>query len=445
MPRRVIAHDGHYAWPFLTAAATLAHSAGDFASDAEAALQGERYTGSPTIVGTGEATPLRSGEVTPQQVNFAEQVPPEEVRPPEDLPVSEPAPAVDTEAAGLTARSQDTVAPASTDPVTEGPPPTEREALAGSMTAAGQGPREGGESDVARAPDGRDRRRDGSEKSPKRYRLPGLAALFVLIAAAVAVVIVVSSGGSSKPSGQPSAGSQQSLSTAQPVPTNHVTGSGAATVVLRGDTATLTLDTNGLLDGSPHAMHIHAGGLGVCPPASAARLHNGHLAIDTKDGLHWYGPPQVSLTTSGDTSAATLQHSVLAFSRYPDVGDIRYTRTITVPPGVAAAIRANDALVVVHGINYDASGIYDDVLGQSDLNPGIPSTATAPALCGQLVGSGSASTNRQGRSSTVFVATLRRPVFATVAQAISFSLVCHLLGVPMPGQVTDPQATFRAS
>jgi len=129
-------------------------------------------------------------------------------------------------------------------------------------------------------------------------------------------------------------------------------------------------------------MHIHAGGKGECPPASAARLHNGHLAIDTNDGILYYGPPVQSLTTSGDTSLS----SILVFRRYPSGGMIRYSRTITLPPKVAAQIRENNAVIVVHGIDYNGSGIYSGVLERSDLNSALPATATAPALCGPLKG-----------------------------------------------------------
>ena len=70
------------------------------------------------------------------------------------------------------------------------------------------------------------------------------------------------------------------------------------TVNLNGDQATVTVTTKGLLNGAPHAMHIHAGGRGECPPASAARRHNGHLSISTTDGIKFYGPPEVSLTST---------------------------------------------------------------------------------------------------------------------------------------------------
>jgi hypothetical protein len=43
-------------------------------------------------------------------------------------------------------------------------------------------------------------------------------------------------------------------------------------------------------------------------------------------------------------------------------------------------------VIVVHGIDYNGSGIYSGVLERSDLNSSLPATATAPALCGPLKG-----------------------------------------------------------
>ena len=142
----------------------------------------------------------------------------------------------------------------------------------------------------------------------------------------------------------------------------------------------MTVRTTGLLNGSAHLMHIHAGGQGSCPPASAARLHNGHRSISTTDGLKFYGPPVVSLTTRGDTSAS----SNIDFPRYPSSGNIRYKRAMTITAGAAAAIRAGNAVIVVHGIDYNGNGVYDDVLDRSELSSTLPGEATAPALCGPL-------------------------------------------------------------
>ena len=35
-------------------------------------------------------------------------------------------------------------------------------------------------------------------------------------------------------------------------------------------------------------------------------------------------------------------------------------------------------MIVVHGIDYDGSGIYSGVLDRSELNKALPATATAP-------------------------------------------------------------------
>ena len=152
------------------------------------------------------------------------------------------------------------------------------------------------------------------------------------------------------------------------------------TVLLDGDVATVTISAHGLLNGAPHAMHIHAGGRGLCPPASAARLHNGHRTISTTDGIIYYGDTVVSLTTFGDTSP----RSIIDFTRYPTSGTISYRRTIRVSPKVAAEIRDHNAVVVIHGIDYNGNGVYDNVLDRSDLSNSLTGESTAPALCGGL-------------------------------------------------------------
>jgi hypothetical protein len=213
----------------------------------------------------------------------------------------------------------------------------------------------------------------GSHGSRRRIYIGGLIAA-VLAAAIVAVVIASSSS-------KTETGTPAHAALAQ-VPTNHVTGTGTAVVRLNGNVAKVTLTTSGLdfNEELVHALHIHTGGKGLCPPSSAARLHNGHLSISTTDGIKFYGPPALALTTNGDTSPA----SILVFARYPTGGKIRYQRTITLPPSVAREIRENNAVIVVHGTDYDHSGIYSGVLERSELNKKVPATATAPALCGPL-------------------------------------------------------------
>ncbi|MGZ4324483.1 MAG: protein kinase domain-containing protein [Solirubrobacteraceae bacterium] len=390
-------------------------SAGDFARAAAAAVRGLSFSAPPTIVGTGEAAPLpessetppstvTSGGIAPSAVASGETATPiapvESTRPAGSVP--EPVAQADSGANQAAPASAQTSGPAAeTIPPGAGGAPA-AETIPPAATA-GDGGRDGGSAGGAL----------------RRYRWPALGGL-VLIVAVVAIVIAAGSGGSSKPQGQPFGAA------AQPVPTNHVTGSGNATVHLNGDVATVTINTNGLLNGSPHAMHIHAGGQGVCPPASAAHLHNGHLAISTTDGIKFYGPPQVSLTSTGDTTPK----SIVDFARYPTVGAIRYTREITVPPGIASAIRAGNAVIVVHGIDYNHNGIYDDVLDRSELNHSLPGEATAPALCGPLVPTRTAAAGTGGLiAATTYTISLHRALLPVATSGSGYVLLCHLLGI----------------
>ncbi|MEU9634784.1 hypothetical protein ACGFZZ_16105 [Streptomyces tendae] len=168
--------------------------------------------------------------------------------------------------------------------------------------------------------------------------------------------------------------------TLDPIKVNKVTGSGTATVVLDGNQAHVTIHTSGLLKDAPHAQHFHIGAKGICPPDSAAKKHNGLLSLTTTDGQPFYGMIGTSLTTTGDTSPA----SGLAVDRFPKGSSFQYERTITLSAEAAESVREGNAVVVVHGIDYNGNGKYDDVLGASDLDPKLPAEATDPALCGPL-------------------------------------------------------------
>jgi hypothetical protein len=206
-----------------------------------------------------------------------------------------------------------------------------------------------------------------------RHRWPVLALLAVVVAAAVVGGVLAASSSSSKP--------QLFEAILRPVADNRVTGSGTAAVRLDGSTATFTLDATGLLAGHNHQMHVHAFGEGICPPPSAAKVYNGHRAISTGDGLKYYGPMAVALTLSGDSSP----NSMLAFTRYPLAGTIHYQRTLHVTSATANAIRNGNAVIVIHGIDYNHNGVYDNVLNKSDVDSSVPQEETAPALCGTLV------------------------------------------------------------
>jgi len=222
-----------------------------------------------------------------------------------------------------------------------------------------------------------------------RGRRGPVIALLVLLACAVPVAVILLSDSSETSSSRNSAASsepagQRVTGDLTPVAFSKVKGVGDAVVRLNGEVATVSLKTRGLLD-SQHAMHIHAGARGECPPGSAARKHGGHLAIATGDGLPWYGPPVTALTTTGDITA-TPKKSLLAFKRFPTVGNIRYTRRIDVGPVVASYIRNKNAVVVVHGIDFNGNGTYDfSALDRSDLKRSLPGEITAPGLCGALV------------------------------------------------------------
>ncbi|MEA2419281.1 MAG: hypothetical protein QOE60_1487, partial [Thermoleophilaceae bacterium] len=211
---------------------------------------------------------------------------------------------------------------------------------------------------------------------------------------------------------------QKVPSTLGPVPTNKVDGLGNATVELKGDVATVTLKTSGLLDGEPHAMHIHAGEKGACPTVEAAREHNGHLSISTLDGAAFYGHPRVALTTRGDIGVV----SILEFARYPNVGNITYKRTIKLRPRTVRFVKKNLAVIVVHGVDYNGNGSYDGTLGGSDLNPALSGEATTPALCGELLAGSQAQQSASAPSGGRFYTASMDPPPGTN------SLICHLRG-----------------
>jgi tRNA A-37 threonylcarbamoyl transferase component Bud32 len=361
-------------------------SAGDFARDAACALGGIRYTGPATIVATGDAKPL---------------VPDEDPQPTPGLEAKPASPSTTTrnvthEAApptGIGARGDATGVPS-------GPP----EAAASGAGTSAQPPT---------APIGASGAGGPVGGRARRYKWPALAAIVVL-AGAVAAVIAVTSGGSSPPPVK--AGFAAAV---RPVPTNRVNATGRATVQLHGNVATVTVDTNGLLQAA-HLMHIH-GGTGNCPPASAAVVYQGHRFISANVGDKYYGTVVTSLTQIGDTGPA----SHLSSSLFPQIGNIRYERTLTLGPGVAQQIRNGLAVIVVHGINYDGGEAYDNYLGS-----GVE--ATAPALCGPLFPIQTADAPRPGGPNvTTYVASLKLYGPTPGQQSLASLFWCHGGGRPV--------------
>lgn len=164
-------------------------------------------------------------------------------------------------------------------------------------------------------------------------------------------------------------------------PLNDSGANGTAMVTIEGTTVTVDIETSGLLAGQPHAQHFHIGGRNMCPSPDAAG-DDGRL--NTTDGRPAYGPIKTSLTTEGDTSA----DSGLAVDRFPVASNdsvVTYQRTFEVPEDVAASVKAGDAVIVQHGVDYNGNGEYDfDGGGESELDPSLPTEATDPANCGTL-------------------------------------------------------------
>jgi hypothetical protein len=275
----------------------------------------------------------------------------------------------------------------------------------------------------------------------RRYRRPLLLLLLLACLAGILIAVVVFAVSGNSPS-TPTPPLQASAATLAAVPTNHVTGSGTATVQLRGDTATVTLDTNGLLNGSPHLAHIHGLGLGTCPTAVNARLHNGHRSISTGDAIRLYGSTLTSFTEYGSTSGAVPTN--IDLNRYPASGNIRYSRTMTVSRLVVDLIRDRDAVIVVHGIDYNYNRIYDfGALGVSDLDKTLPGEATAPALCGPLRPEPAKSAT--AGITTTYVASLRPTVTSATASSTATTSTSATTTNPSPadfGRSSDHLTLF---
>ena len=268
----------------------------------------------------------------------------------------------------------------------------------------------------------------------RRYRWQVLAVvLLVGLAGSLTAVALLASSGSSPSSKNVSV--QPYAAALGAVPTNRVTGSGTVTVQLRGDTATVTLNTTGLLSGSPHLAHIHGLGLGTCPTASSARSHNGQLAISTGDAIRLYGSTLTSFTEWGSTDGSVPNN--IDMNRYPASGNIHYQRTMTLTRLSADLIRDDDAVIVVHGIDYNYNHIYDfAALGVSDLDKTLPGEATAPALCGPLRPSRSTQSASAGNTTT-YVASLKP---YTPSATASSTGTASASAIATRGLLTDPGA-----
>jgi hypothetical protein len=140
------------------------------------------------------------------------------------------------------------------------------------------------------------------------------------------------------------------------------------------------IHTKGLAPKLPHAQHIHGFKKAVseCPTLALSGRDN---LITTVEGVPAYGPIQVSLTTTGDTSPK----SGLAVDRFPVAnakGSVEYERTLMVSANVAKNL--GKKAIVQHGVDLNDNGRYDFQAGKSELDPSLPQEATIPAICGVI-------------------------------------------------------------
>ncbi|MFE6846519.1 hypothetical protein [Streptomyces sp. NPDC057686] len=160
---------------------------------------------------------------------------------------------------------------------------------------------------------------------------------------------------------------------------------GTAMLSIKGNQLTVQIESEGMVPGSPSAQHLHGSTNGhdfQCPDASDDTNRDGILS--NTEATVDYGDINISLTTSGDTQAA----SGLAVERMPVAnkqGKVSYKRTITVSQAVVDHIK--DLHIVQHGIDRNKNGKYDfEGAGKSELDPKLPQEATAPTNCGMVMG-----------------------------------------------------------
>ncbi|TFC34241.1 MULTISPECIES: hypothetical protein [unclassified Cryobacterium] len=176
--------------------------------------------------------------------------------------------------------------------------------------------------------------------------------------------------------------------------------SGTATATVRNQKIKhIEVHASGLMPEAPHAQHIHYGNQAMQECPTIALDSNGDGRLNTVEGIPAYGPVVVSLTTTGDTSPASL----LDVTRFPvsEGGSYHYSRDNlhitkvggTGYPGpsgtgtakeIADSIREGEGVVVIHGVDYNGNGEYDFSRGASELDPNLPAEATDPAACGIL-------------------------------------------------------------
>ena len=165
---------------------------------------------------------------------------------------------------------------------------------------------------------------------------------------------------------------------------NRSGGTGDAMVTLKGNQVTVDANVSGLAmkfngNAYPHVAHIHDMGSGECPAVSADK--NGDGVVSTPEGAPAYGGIGATLTKSGDTSPKSALDLKRAFGMG---GKFSYHRTFTLDAATLAQVKADNAVIVVHGLDPATLSKRAQKEDSSPLTKDLPLAATAPALCGPL-------------------------------------------------------------
>ena len=184
--------------------------------------------------------------------------------------------------------------------------------------------------------------------------------------------------------------------------------SGKFMLTLKGDQATISEQVKGLADklptdkatltalgvptafagaAFPHVQHIHINGQNTCPTASADTNKDG--VISTVEGQPAYGGIGTTLSVKGSTAASAATDVTVA----PGGANFTLNRTFTINQATLSAIKANTAVIVVHGLN-PTNAPKASLSTANSLGVTLPGASkklaligTAPALCGKLMAS----------------------------------------------------------
>jgi LPXTG-motif cell wall-anchored protein len=187
--------------------------------------------------------------------------------------------------------------------------------------------------------------------------------------------------------------------------------SGTLTATLDGNKLTVNEHVNGVLKGQPHAQHLHfsSSASHTCPTAAVIAdnkpggandkpfAYGNNKVIESVEARPAYGPPVISMTTGDYDSSAKAALAVKHFPTAKD-GTIDYTRTFKLNSDQVKHLKANEFVVVVHGLDLNGDGQYD-IFGNTTkeknastsalakaagMTDPFPLEGTAPASCGVL-------------------------------------------------------------